>query len=447
MTAFSAEPTKDFFIEMLTKDIPLDWAILDLIDNSVDGARDQISKHTSKTLKDSKAYDGYEIKLTFNKDQFIIEDNCGGFSKEAAENYAFKFGRPKNQTAFPKGSVGRFGVGMKRGIFKIGNHFVVETKSSPDHFIVEENIEKWNVPQRGWDFNFVDVLPGIKYVAAKPILVKDGTYIKVTELHDAVKLDFSSAHFQKNLISEIQRILSYSIERGLKIIVNEIQLEAKPIGLLVSEELVPYFFEDDINNVNIRIYAGISAPNPNDAGWYIFCNDRLMIDHDKSNLTGWEGNEKFYGDSGVQKFHNKVAMFRGLVFFNSDDSKALPMTTTKTGIDVNSTIYKTTRSYMINAMKIVLSYLNKLENDEQRQYIVKNSKSVDIISFDQKKLSNKFVFPVIKKNTVTDNSIRITYKVERDTLEVVKRSINKTNKDEVGLATFKYYIKMKELDV
>jgi len=42
MGTFSADPTKDFFIDMLTRDIPLEWAILDLIDNCVDGARDKI---------------------------------------------------------------------------------------------------------------------------------------------------------------------------------------------------------------------------------------------------------------------------------------------------------------------------------------------------------------------------------------------------------------------
>jgi hypothetical protein len=32
-----ASPTKEFFIYMLVKDIPLNRAIIDLVDNSVDG--------------------------------------------------------------------------------------------------------------------------------------------------------------------------------------------------------------------------------------------------------------------------------------------------------------------------------------------------------------------------------------------------------------------------
>lgn len=449
MGTFSADPTKEFFIDMLTRDIPLEWAILDLIDNCVDGARDKIFKE-GKNLIDAKAYEGYHIKIIMNENEFVIHDNCGGFSKHAAENYAFRFGRPKlikAEDKFPKGSVGRFGVGMKRGIFKLGSYFVVETKKEKDHFIVEEDIEEWNSPDVAWEFRFIDIKPGKIYPNTKPILKTDGTYIKVKKLKDAVKQDLKNPQFHKRLMTEIQRILSYSIQRGLKIFVNDMELEARPIQLLVSDNLIPYYFENTINEVSIKIYAGIGEPEPKEAGWYIFCNDRLMVEKDKSNITGWEGTEDYYGDTGVQKFHNKVAMFRGLVFFNSDDSSLLPMTTTKTGIDINSLIYKTTRSNMINAMNVVLSRLNKLENNDQRQSIVNNSKKVDIIKFDQSKLSKNFIFPDPKANVVDDNQIRISYKVDKDLLSLVKQSIKITNKDLAGLATFDYYVKMKELDL
>ena len=34
----NAEPTKSFFVDMITRDISLEQAVLDLVDNSVDGA-------------------------------------------------------------------------------------------------------------------------------------------------------------------------------------------------------------------------------------------------------------------------------------------------------------------------------------------------------------------------------------------------------------------------
>ena len=77
-------PTKSFFIEMITRDISIKDAILDLLDNSIDGA--------NKINPDD--YEGMWIKLILNKDEFIVEDNCGGFSLETAQKYAFRFGRP-----------------------------------------------------------------------------------------------------------------------------------------------------------------------------------------------------------------------------------------------------------------------------------------------------------------------------------------------------------------
>jgi len=443
---FSAEPSKYFFIDMLTRDIPLEWAILDLIDNSVDGARNEIITK-KKDFRNHGAYNGFYIHLTLNEEEFSIEDNCGGFTKKAAMEYTFKFGRPKGENEFPKGSVGRFGVGMKRGMFKIGTYFIVETKNAKDHFIVEEDIIKWSAQKGKWEFDFTDVKHGAKYGKHKPLLKRDGTVIKVLQLREMVKQDFENQHFKKKLIDEIQRTLNYGIKNGLEIKVNKINLVANPIKILTSKELVPYYLEERIGDVTIKIYAGIGDPDPNEAGWYIFCNDRLMVEKDKTNLTGWEGIglEKLGGDIGVQKFHNKVAMFRGLVFFSADKSSSLPMTTTKIGVDINSSIYKTTRNKMINAMKKVISFLNTLENDEQRQEIVKKSNMVDIVTFDHKKLSPVFIFPQVKKKKANSDMTKVSYQVKKKIFSAVKKEMQASTNEQVGIETFDYYVKMKEI--
>ena len=81
-------PTKKFFIEMITRDISIEDAIIDLIDNSIDGANRLRPKVNS-------SFEGLYVKLSLNKDMFVIEDNCGGFSLETAQKYAFRFGRPE----------------------------------------------------------------------------------------------------------------------------------------------------------------------------------------------------------------------------------------------------------------------------------------------------------------------------------------------------------------
>ncbi|MCF3126934.1 ATP-binding protein [Acinetobacter soli] len=128
MTSISidAKPTKEFFITMLTRDIPLNRAILDLIDNSVDAAN---SIMISEGLNDLS---NFEINIVITKDMFQISDNCGGFDLKTGQKYAFRFGRDPKAPPTPN-SVGQFGVGMKRTLFKLGEKFKVITKSKNDN--------------------------------------------------------------------------------------------------------------------------------------------------------------------------------------------------------------------------------------------------------------------------------------------------------------------------
>lgn len=64
-----ANPTREFFVNMLVRDILLKQAIIELIDNSIDGAR---------TIKKDNDFTGLKIAVDFDGDSFCIRDNCGG---------------------------------------------------------------------------------------------------------------------------------------------------------------------------------------------------------------------------------------------------------------------------------------------------------------------------------------------------------------------------------
>lgn len=108
-------PTKDFFINMLTRDIDLNDAILDLLDNCLDGAIRSIKSDTTQDVE--KKYSGFHADITINNKFFKIQDNCGGISRDIAENYAFRMGRDGKRDNLP--TIGIYGIGMKRAIFKI----------------------------------------------------------------------------------------------------------------------------------------------------------------------------------------------------------------------------------------------------------------------------------------------------------------------------------------
>ena len=135
-------PTKKFFIEMITRDISIEDAIIDLLDNSIDGAN----------RLNSEDYSGLRINIIINESEFIIEDNCGGFSLETAQKYAFRFGRPEDAPN-EKNTIGRFGIGMKRSLFKIGTGFEVETQSEKDHFKVIVDVNEWSKKHQEIDIN------------------------------------------------------------------------------------------------------------------------------------------------------------------------------------------------------------------------------------------------------------------------------------------------------
>ena len=131
INVIEGNPTKKFFIEMITRDISIEDAIIDLLDNSIDGAN-RINPEN---------YTDLWINLTINDKEFVIQDNCGGFSLETAQKYAFRFGRPE-EAPKANNTVGRFGIGMKRSLFKIGRDFAVQSQSPNDHFKVELNVDE-----------------------------------------------------------------------------------------------------------------------------------------------------------------------------------------------------------------------------------------------------------------------------------------------------------------
>jgi hypothetical protein len=201
----NGRPTKTFFVNMITRDITIRDAILDLLDNSIDGA--------SRINKDD--YSGLFIKITVNNNEFVLEDNCGGFSLEIARNYAFRFGRPESAKVVG-GTVGRFGVGMKRSLFKMGKSFEVESKSEIDHFQVDINVANWLTKTDiitnkdgdkeeidDWNFDYVDINPEINNLDLK------GTYIKVSELYDEVSAQFKDDAFLFSLEDDIEKLLKF----------------------------------------------------------------------------------------------------------------------------------------------------------------------------------------------------------------------------------------------
>ena len=366
----NASPTKEFFIYMVTRDIPLTRAVLDLVDNSVDGAR---------RMRPNGNFNDLWVRIELQKDHCKIADNCGGIPVDIARNYAFRFGRPKDAPLTP-GSVGQFGVGMKRTFFKLGRHFTVYSTTSTSRFDMDIDVEQWISTDETneaseWHFEFRNVEENVLDVPQDEI----GTRIEITQLYDTVSESFRLENFLTRLKQEMSLAHALSLDRGLAITVNTIPLRHEPARLFVSDILKPAFVEKTYAceqlvgkpgpPVTVKLFAGVAERSLHDGGWYVFCNGRLVIRADQTSTTIWGA------PHGMRQYHPDFAYFRGYAFFDSDDASLLPWTTTKTGVDVDSTVYKNVRQEMIELSKPVLTFLSNLAK-ERAAY--ENADSTDL---------------------------------------------------------------------
>lgn len=439
-------PTKQFFIDMITRDISIEDAIMDLIDNSIDGAN---------RMRPEGHYQGLYIKIQIAGDHFSIEDNCGGFSLETAQKYAFRFGRPTTAPHEVNNSVGRFGIGMKRSLFKMGKKFVVETQHVDDHFKIDVDVDAWSAKvktlknEAGQDQTFDDWDFQCENIQGNR-MPSDGTKIMINELNGDVKSLFRKGDFCNKLSEDIARILNFSLSKGVELTINNTRIRGKEIEMLMNENFKPYYEEGDRENVHYRIIAGLGkVGEPKSSGWYIFCNDRLVVEADQTSLTGW--------GVGYRQWHIEHAMFRGVIFLNSSETIKLPLTTTKKGIDATSAIYQFILIKMIEAMNQILPYLNSITKlkDKANDYRISLEESLhpeNVIElkddpfdgFTQKRFM--YVPLNTRKWSRQFKTTRISYDADTELVEKAKDVADVRSNKDLGLLTFRSYIKLQGLD-
>jgi hypothetical protein len=359
---------------MLTRDIKLEEAILDLLDNCVDGI---LRGHTAAGR--DTPYAGFKAEIEFKKNSFSISDNCGGIPWDL-HDYAFRMGRSLDRPPDPPGTVGVYGIGMKRAIFKIGRQCLISTQNDGRTYDVEITPE-WTADESDWK---------IPVKQAKKSMRQDGTTIVVGGLHPGIAERFGAD--AKAFKSDLERMVAthyvYIIDKGLEVKINGDAVKPRPTRLVFNKKLrppnnegiQPFMFRAKTAGVEVFLAVGFSRPIPSedeiareqeekkysslDAGWTIVCNDRAVVYCDRTELTGW-------GEAGVPRYHNQFIAVSGVVEFKAANASLLPTTTTKRGIDASSALYLQIKNKMREGMRIFTDYTNKWKGraDESREQI------------------------------------------------------------------------------
>jgi hypothetical protein len=350
----NAHPTKEFFVDMITKDISLEQAVLDLVDNSVDAAR-------RFKVPGPNSLVGYVIAVQIEPDSFKIIDTCGGFDKKTARDYAFRFGRPVDREKSAH-SIGQFGIGMKRALFKFGSYFDVCSATSAEKWAVSVDVARWQA-ETDWVFPWAEFPEDSKVSEQRP-----GTQIVVSRLRPEVAARFGTTLFINSIENLIRSKHRQFLVDGLSIVVNGRHLTATNLSLLVTGRLKPgvdtiTFDDPGQASVEARIVTGVGDSIPKAAGWYVICNGRAVLEGNRSEETGWGIIEEEKGEILIPKFHNQFARFRGIVWFDSEDSARVPWNTMKTDVDRESRVWQQTFLRMIDMMRPVIDFLNDLDRD------------------------------------------------------------------------------------
>jgi Histidine kinase-, DNA gyrase B-, and HSP90-like ATPase len=436
---------KRFFIDMLTRDIELIPAIADLVDNSVDGARGM--------AVDPADLNGYYVHIEAVADRFVIDDNCGGIDIDTARKYAFRFGRATHHPGL-RGSVGQFGIGMKRALFKLGKKFVVESVyvrgEANNSFRLEVDVDEWAEREKDWSFALNDLVEHGSALAQSA-----GTKITVTPLLGGVSLDLADAAQLHRLRNELAVRHSQTIAAGMLITVNGVTLRADLPKLQSSETFKPIAREFDVRppaggEVHVTLYAGTRQPvtkvdNEDDAdefransdgGWYVFCNGRLLLAGDQTSTTGWGGFD------GGAAYHPQYRNVYGYVFMEAEDPSLLPWNTAKTALDRDSDVYRQVleqmRSALIAVQRVVNSAKAEPVSDEDSPLRAAINKSRDV-ALSAVMRSSTFVAPTpTKRVSSPSTTVRIMWAEDRKRYEALAKILGGETAAEVGRRAFNY---------
>lgn len=433
-----ASPTKDFFVRMITKDISLVDCILDLIDNSLDGARKSLGAKGQN--HEGFDYTGYQVTVSFDSTGFSIADNCGGIKINEAVNYAFHFGRRPNAPSDGDYSIGLYGIGMKRAIFKIGKLIEIESSTKNEAFLTTIDVDEWisrAVSPSGaedWDFDMVE-----------SNVTKPGTKISVSKLHPDIVTQFADPSFVNGLVRIIGRDYSQYLAKGFDIVINKRKVPGFGFTIRESESFKPVRLQyKDSSGVVVEIFAGMSGLPPDDLqpkeqrteaeyyGWFVVCNDRVVVAADKSEQTVW-------GTPGFPSWHFQYNGFIGMVSFESKDPSLLPWRTTKRDVDVTNAVYRRAIEKMKEVTRIWINYTNERKINIEAAKI-EEAKAISRPLFDTPVRAKLEVPTVIKTQRIAYSSIQ--YSKPTTEISRVKKLLGNVSMSNAraGELTFEYYL-------
>lgn len=334
--ATGVSPT--FLEETLTQDITPLEALFDLIDNSIDAARDHLlkSSHPTDDYGLPADYNGYSIHIRIDEDSIRVLDNGLGIDEEVLSRKAFRVAELSEHTF----GIGHYGLGLKRSLLKIGSTYGMAADTGKVAFVMKFN-------NKHFGGQSAKALTADQYSSRG----RRKVLFSVSDLKPSVKYEIKDTVWFTNAIKQLSIRYAPYVSKGLKITLRSIPhrqfklIDGSIPGLRTDAKVSIERQHYPIDGVDVFIDAGIHEEHffkeepkysesktrliSHEYGLYFICNDRVIIAASSSDEHGWKTN----------RWHSEYNGFVCLVRFVSKDAKQLPWNTAKTALKTDSTLF------------------------------------------------------------------------------------------------------------
>lgn len=356
-------PQKRLFRSIIA-DYGLLTSLCELIDNAID----------HWTASDRERCLLIELFLNADRQMIAIRDNAGGVPRENIQLLVSP-GASRDEAGHQ--FIGNFGVGGKRAGIALGQRVEVTSRHGHKETLRFVLSDDW-LSKDTWDV-------GVERVAD---IEAGSTNVSISSLRQG--FSFSDVEALGKRLAEI-----YANFIGDTC---DIRLNGSSVGRTKFDnwayppEHRPKFSafkispSEDGAIVTVRLSAGLiqdREPKEGNYGVYIYCNDRLILAHEKSHEVGF-----YKGEAGVP--HPDASLARTIVELNGPP-ELMPWTSNKSAINWSHPTFLELRERIISLNSHFVKVSRRLKNEREEKVYAHQSGEMEKITLDHKESYKKVV--------------------------------------------------------
>lgn len=332
----------DFLEAALTQDVTTLEALFDLVDNSIDAARDTLFNNSLHKKEDGlpKSYKGFKVHIRIDNDSVRIIDNCSGIDEATLATRALYTAKPSSHDY----GIGQYGIGLKRSLLKMGTDFALSVDNG-------KALLKAKFNNRSIGGNLENKVIASEFKTNGRIK----SFFSVSNLKTEISNDLHNDLWFEHAARQFSLRYGIYLTKGLEIILHNVVskqfLRAEGIAptLRKKSKYGPDIKRLSINGVKVIIESGIHSDYifPDEKGHnlsnsralteffgiYFSCNDRVIVSATTEKIYGWGA-----------KWHSEYNGFVCWVKFISKDPSKLPWNTSKTALRTDSSLFLQVKS-------------------------------------------------------------------------------------------------------